>query len=229
MAARRILLLDFDGTACRGDEPVRSYAAQIAATLPGADGHRMTSMLDAFLDGTARGGVLAGAQDGYQAVATLAATLDVPPETTRAAFLSVRRRMAAGEIALEVPDGLVELLAQLRPSVRAILITNSPTAGLAAIVDRLGLSDVLDEIIGDAAKPTGLPPLVDRALEFVGAHHEPRRLLSIGDIWANDLRVPRERGCATAYVDRFDRRQGPADARAEVIEDLYGHVQTWAS
>jgi FMN phosphatase YigB (HAD superfamily) len=229
VAARRIILLDFDGTACRGDEPARAYAEHIAATLPRVDGHRLMSMLDGFLDGTDRDGTLAAAQDGYQAVATLAAHLDVPPETTRAAFLSMRQRLADGEVRVEVPDGLIDLLTELRRDAMTVLATNSPAAGMPEIVGRLGLDGVLDEIVSDAAKPTGLPPLLDRLLDAVDARHEPHRLLSIGDIWANDLRIPRERGCATAYIDRFDRRQGPADARASVIEDLYGHVRTWAS
>lgn len=229
MAARRIILLDFDGTACRGDEPVRSYAAEIATTLPDTEADRLTSALDGFLDLTATDGVVADAQDGYQAVATLAAHLDVPPEITRAAFLAVRRRLAEGELLAEVPDGLIELLDELRTDVTAVLVTNAPTTGMARIVGRLGLDRVVDDVIGDASKPSGLPPLLDRLLGSIDAGHEPHRLMSIGDIWANDLRVPRERGCATAYVDRFDRRQGPADARAPVIEDLYGHVRTWAS
>jgi len=229
VAARRIVLLDFDGTACRGDEPVRHYAAQIAATLPAPDGHRLTAMLAGFLDGTDRDGILAPAQDGYQAVAELAAYFDVPAEITRTAFLSTRQRMATGEIPVEVPDGLVELLDELKPGTRTVLVTNSPAAGMAEIVGRLGLHGVIDEIVTDAAKPSGLPPLLDRHLHAIDAQQEPRRLLSIGDIWANDLRIPRERGCATAYIDRFDRRQGPADARAAVIEGLYGYVRTWAS
>lgn len=229
MAARRIILLDFDGTACRGDEPARAYAAKIAATLPGPDGRRLTSLLDDFLDGTVTGDLLIDAHDGYQAVAHLAAAFSVPAEITQAAFLSVRGRLAEGEIRVGVPDGLIDLLDGLRPNVATVLVTNSPTAGMAEIVHRLGLDQVLDEVVGDAAKPTGLPPLLDRLLDAIGAQHEPWRLLSIGDIWANDLRIPRERGAATAYVDRFDRRQGPADARAAVIEDLYGYVRTWAS
>lgn len=72
-------------------------------------------------------------------------------------------------------------------------------------------------------------PAIDRLLAEHGIADEPGRLLSVGDLWANDLRAPRERGCATAYIDRFDLRQGPADARAATFEELYGAVRAWAS
>lgn len=229
MTARRIMLLDLDGTACRGDEPVLEYARLVGAALPDRTAARLTAMLHGFLDGTDRDGVLADAQDGYQAVAALAAHLDAPPETTEAAFHGSRSRLAAGELDAEAPTGLVDLLAELRPAVRVVLVTNAPATGLGAILHRLGLTGLLDEVIADAGKPGSLPPVLDRLLADVAAEHDPWRLLSVGDIWANDLRVPRERGCATAYVDRFDRRQGPADARAPLIEDLYHHIRRWAS
>lgn len=229
MTGRRILLLDLDGTVCRGDEPVLEYARLVAADLHADDARRLAAMLEGFLDGTERGGTLADAQDGYQAVATLAAHLDVPPERTQAAFLSARKRLAAGDVSVEVPAGLVDLLGELRPRVRAVLMTNAPACGLPAVLDRLGLTGVLDDVIAEAAKPGGLPPVLDRLLGDIAARHDPWRLLSVGDIWANDLRIPLERGCATAYVDRFDRRQGPAHLRAPCIEELYDDIRQWAS
>ncbi|HSI91965.1 MAG TPA: hypothetical protein VK925_00615 [Jiangellaceae bacterium] len=229
MAARRIMLLDLDGTACRGDEPVLEYARLVGAALPDRTAARLTAMLHGFLNGTDRDGVLADAQDGYQAVAALAAHLGSPPEMTEAAFHGSRGRLAAGELRVEAPAGLVDLLAELRPTVRVLLVTNAPATGLEAILNRLDLIGVLDEVIANAGKPAGLPPVLERVLADVGAEHDPWRLLSVGDIWANDLRVPRERGSATAYVDRFDRRQGPADARAPLVEDLYDHIRRWAS
>jgi FMN phosphatase YigB (HAD superfamily) len=229
VTARRILLLDFDGTACRGDGPVLEYARLAGRALTDHEADRLLAMLRGFLAGTHRDGLLADAQDGYQAVAALAAHFGVPPETTHAAFLRTRDRLTAGEVPAEVPTGLVDLLDELRPRVRTVLVTNAPADGLPRLLDRLGLSVVIDEVIADADKPSGLPALLDRLLTDIAAQHEPGRLLSVGDIWANDLRVPLERGCTTAYVDRFERRQGPADVRAPVIEDLYDMIRRWAS
>lgn len=228
MVAQRILLLDFDGTVCRGDEPVREYARRVATAVRPGDAQHLIGALERFLDGTDRGGIVAGAQDGYQAVSALAASLDVPPEHTEAAFLGARAALAAGEIDAEVPAGLLDLLGEVGPSARRVLVTNAPGASLGPVLDRLGLAAHLDEVIADAGKPSGLPGLIERLLDAAGAVGEPQRLLSIGDIWANDLRAARERGCMTAYVDRFDRRQGDADARAESIEDLYDVVRRWA-
>lgn len=228
MHGRGVLLLDLDGTACRGDEAVREYARLVDSALPGSDGP-VAAGLDAFLDGTHRDGPVATAQDGYQAVTALADQAGAPPEVTRTAFRTVRAKLAAGDIPVEAPPGLAGLLDELRPAVRVVLVTNAPTGGLDAIVARLGLGRVVDEVLGDAGKPAGLVRLIDRELRHAGAVDQPWRLLSVGDIWENDLRPALDRGCVAMYVDRFDRRQGPAHARAATLEELYDDIRRWAS
>jgi FMN phosphatase YigB (HAD superfamily) len=55
----------------------------------------------------------------------------------------------------------------------------------------------------------------------------PRRLLSVGDIWENDLRLPHEAGCATAYIDRHNHPSGPSTLRGPDFPSLYPAIQAW--
>jgi FMN phosphatase YigB (HAD superfamily) len=229
VSARRALLLDFDGTTCIGDDPVYEYARLASANLPTAEASRLTATVSAFLNGRIDDGVLAQAMDGYQAVETMGRTLGVGQPDLQAAFLTVRARLNTGEIAVHTPTGLIEFLAEMRAAgVRLVLATNSPAEGLDALLSRLELHDAVDDVIADAGKPAGMAAIVDDVLEAIDAHDEPERLLSVGDIWENDLRIPLERGCRTAYVDRFDRHAGPAHARASGIEDLFAPIREWS-
>ncbi|MFW6090894.1 MAG: HAD family hydrolase [Actinomycetota bacterium] len=239
MPEHGVLLLDLDGTTCRGDEAFLEYARLVDAGLTetGLDagparsqGQSVTAALEAFLDGTGRDGPLATAQDGYQVVTMLAEHAGAPVETVRAAFRTVRAGLASGDIPAEAPPGLDDLLGRLRSSgIRVVIVTNAPSDGLDAIIDRLGLGSVVDEVVGDAGKPTGLVELIDGELRRAGAVDEPWRLLSVGDIWEYDLRPALARRCVAMYVDRFDRRRGPAHAREPALEGLYDPIRQWVS
>lgn len=231
MAPDRILLLDLDGTVCRGDEQVHEYARLVGTELTGKAARELSSAVSAFLDSpddAARCGVLADAQDGYQAVETIGRALGATAGQLHHAFHTTRARLYAGQVCADVPTGLVELLSGLPDSARVVLATNAPADGLANLLHRLHVATSLDEVITEVGKPAGLGPVVDRLLAQAAAASVPQRLLSVGDIWENDLRVPLERGCRTAYIDRFGRNQGPAHYRAEVLEDLYDHIRDWA-
>ncbi|MHA6780337.1 HAD family hydrolase [Pseudonocardia saturnea] len=219
----RVLLLDFDGTVCVGDGPALRYADEVAARLDGDGRAAMRGALAAFLRGD--GGD--GAQDVYQLVQQVAAAHGLIREEQSRAYLASRAALLADGLGVCAPAGLAELLGEL--DVHVVVLTNAPLDGLDVLLARLGLADVVDEAIGDARKPDGMGPAVDRLLAAHGIVDEPWRLLSVGDLWANDLRAPRERGCATAYIDRFDLRQGPADARAATFEELYDAVRAWAA
>lgn len=221
--AERVLVLDFDGTVCLGDGPGLRYADEVGALL-GPDARRaLTAAVTAFLAGRSAGPV---AQDVYQVVAQHGAGL--PPERVACAYRASRAALLAGAIAVHAPAGLAGLLAELRPAVHVVVLTNAPQEGLDVLLDRLGLAAVVDEAVGDAGKPAGMPAVVERLLAEHGLVDEPRRLLSVGDLWDNDLAAPARRGCATAHIDRFGRGRGCADVRAATFEELYGDVRAWA-
>lgn len=219
----RVLLLDLDGTVCVGDGPALRYADEVAARLDGPGRAALREAVAAFL----RGAGDSAAQDVYQVVQEVATARGLAPQEQGRAYLASRAALLAEGLGVTAPAGLADLLGEL--DVHVVVLTNAPADGLDVLLDRLGLTGVVDEAIGDARKPDGMGPVVDRLLAEHGIADQPRRLLSVGDLWANDLRAPRERGCATAYIDRFDLRQGPADARAATFEELYGAVRAWAS
>lgn len=220
----RVLLLDLDGTVCVGDGPALRYADEVAARLDGPGRAALRESVTAFLDGAGGG---TAAQDLYQLVQEVATAHGLAPSEQGWAYRASRAALLAEGLGVTAPAGLADLLAEL--DVHVVVLTNAPADGLDVLLGRLGLAGVVDETIGDARKPDGMGPAVDRLLAEHGIADEPGRLLSVGDLWANDLRAPRERGCATAYIDRFDLRQGPADARAATFEELYGAVRAWAS
>lgn len=217
----RVLLLDFDGTVCVGDGPVLRYAEEVDAYL----GVGLRDHVVDFLAGRAPGGA---AQDAYQLVQQTAAGHGLAVDRVGRAYLASRDALIAGELDVAAPPGLAVLLADLRPQVHVVVLTNAPQRGLRELLGRLGLADVVDEAVGDAGKPARMGAFVDRELAAFGIADQPWRLLSVGDLWVNDLAAPAARGCATAYIDRLDLRQGPADARATTFEGLYADVRHWS-
>lgn len=218
---RSLLVLDFDGTVCLGDDAVVSYARELAAH-PGAED--VEADLRAFLADPDSDPRLHDADDGYQAVSLLAEAAGIAPDARQAAYQASRDRLDTA--ALHAPAGLRELLREL--DVRRVLCTNAPGQRLNPILDDLGLAEVIDYVLPDARKPALMGMHLAKLLEAAGLSGHPEQLMSVGDIWANDLAPALELGCATAYVDPFGRDRGPAHARAASITDLYDDLRDWA-
>ena len=232
-----VLLLDFDGTVCVGDGPVRAYAdAVVTAVLDAAttdtDGAAGRSFsddlrqgLEAYLDSAA---VSAAADvppvDGYAAVAALAARHATPAQLD-AAYAASREALATSGLEVAAPEGLVALLDELGPHVERVLVTNAPARGVTETLVRLGLADVLDDVVTSAAKPAGW----DRILPAYLAGRPSEAVLAVGDVWRNDVEPPLAAGCATALIDRFGHRPGPAHAAARTFEELYPAIREWAA
>lgn len=221
-------MLDFDGTICRGDAPVRDYAQAVAADLDDVDAHRLTAAIDAFLTGS-ESVVIHDAKDGYDAVTRLALRAGLDRDHVRDAFLNTRQKLTDGELPIEIPANLTSFLHKVSVNARTVVVTNAPKAGLDKILERMGVGHLIDSAIGDAGKPDRMPTIVDALLSDIDAGQMPWRLLSAGDIWENDLRVPWERGCVTAYVDRFSLNHGRPSAAGGTIEELYKPIRHWAA
>lgn len=227
----RTLLLDLDGTICASDEPVLAYGRRVAAHLPSSEGRALLTELTEFLDGVPgrrAAPPLVEAFDGYRAVELLAAAHGVPRSVVDAAYLESRKT-------LEDPAGIApasgpvrQLLAELRDRVRVVLVTNAPAVGVRPLLDRLGVAAFVDDIITEANKPKGMSAIVERLLAESGATGQSCRLLSVGDIWSNDLAVPYARGCVTAYVDRFGHPEAKAHATGTRLEDLVDFIRAWS-
>lgn len=221
--ARPILILDFDGTVCVGDGPVRRYADAAVAHLDRRDADAVQDGLDRFLAGDPRAPRY---RDGYHAVSELTAPL-VPDVQRQEAFLASRRVLADGEIpGIAAPDGLADFLTAVGPYAQRRLITNSPLNGVTETLDSLGITGLIDRIDPDAAKPDGLHRLLPTLTSDTA--RQPHQILSVGDVYENDIAPALEFGAATAYIDRFGHDTGPAHVRAPTFPGLYEAILAWA-
>ncbi|GAA1185764.1 HAD family hydrolase [Nesterenkonia xinjiangensis] len=263
----RLLLLDFDGTVCLGDDPVLAYAARVDAILTergqqplirdavarafAADdllveeiaydeygvplgveqepGHRLAA------DGTAHSAhpVSWPVQDGYQLVQLLARQAGLSDVEAGQAFLGGREDLLARGLEstdVHAPDGLAELLEQVRRTALVVLVTNSPAGAFAPWLRALGLTEAFDAVINDARKPFGMP----EALRLACAVESPERpiaadqVLSVGDIWRNDLAPVAALGGTTLLLDRFATGLGEPDHRARRVADAVDIIGSWA-
>lgn len=229
--AQNVLVLDFDGTVCLGDDPVIEYARAVIRRLPVArqaeDGSALISELACYLRG-APSPDLAASPDGYYAVAVLAERLGIDESGRNEAYLESRTAVHDGSVPVTSPHGLADLLRELRPLVRVVLVTNAPENGAGALLHTLGFGGLFDEVVGDARKPSGMIPILDRLLDQNSIVDSPWRLLSVGDIWENDLEPARSLGCRTALIDRWGRAPGQPDESAASMPELYPAIAGWA-
>lgn len=212
--AAPILLFDFDGTTCLGDDPVLAYAHEVEKLLPADEFGVIETELNAFLRGD-RGSVFL---DGYAAVAQLVGdrcSLD----DLAGCYLRSREQLAHGVLDVHAPAGLADLLAGTDAT--AVLVTNAPDIGIDSVLGQLGLAQAFDHVVTDAAKPAGMRKMLSAA--DIGE----RSVAAIGDIWINDLAVPHEFGYSTAYIDRFGRGDGDPTWRAVTPEALIDELATW--
>jgi FMN phosphatase YigB (HAD superfamily) len=234
-----LLVVDFDGTVCRGDAPVRYYAAVIADSMPPPDARDFLDAIERYLSvgpaaaaastDTVAAAALREAVDSWGAVLSLAArAYAVPAEVTEQAFARCREWMIDPACAVEVVTPLLDTLADLRGDARIVLVTNSPQGSMLPLLRRLGILDAFDDIVAGAAKPDGLRRFLQRSLG-PDLRARPWRLLSIGDHYRNDIEPAVELGAGAAYIDRFGRADGPATARARRAEDLLPVLRAWAA
>lgn len=223
-----VLMLDFDGTICVGEAPVEAYVRSMTASDEGLQGTMLAELAEFLADPDADHR-LAHAQDAYQAVQALAIRHGIPTERVHAAYRASRREIGADGVAVRAPDGLAALLDRLAGRVHRVLVTNAPHDGITRILRHTGLTGAIDEIVTEAGKPHHTHTVVEDLLTRHGLRADPARLMSVGDVWDNDLAAPWQRGCATAYVDTFGRATGPAHVRASRMEDLLPAIEEWAS
>ncbi|MFF2050834.1 HAD family hydrolase [Leifsonia sp. NPDC058194] len=222
-----LLVLDFDGTVCIGDAPVWAYAEAVIAGILDRDDSAgsgldagLRARLGAFLDGEPGSPAYA---DGYAAVAQLAAG-HADEELLQRAYQRSRRELAGGGLDVSAPVGLADFLDGLAGTAERVLVTNAPLDGVVETLGALGLAGAIDRIHAEAGKPAGWTGLLPRLLDG----RDPRALLSVGDIWGNDLAAPLAAGCATALIDRFGHRAGPAHLVAPSFPELYPGIAEWA-
>lgn len=215
-----LLILDFDGTICLGDGPVLAYAQAAASQLDADQQQSFMEQVSAFLTGNTQS---TRYKDGYAAVASLANGA-LSPEQLDWAYAESRKQLAAGTVEISTAPGLADLLGSLEGIAHRLLLTNAPLRGVAESLQKLGLAPGIDAVITDAGKPEGFNEFLQQLTKFKA----PYQVLSVGDVWANDIQAPASAGCATAFIDRFNHRNGPASISAATIEELYPGIRAWA-
>ncbi|WP_168198591.1 HAD family hydrolase [Nesterenkonia sp. NBAIMH1] len=256
---RRLLILDFDGTVCLGDEPAMLYAHEadeliaqhglpglgrsIARIVAQALSSDSLAIPEIEVDGNGEPPLLResfgvqGAhpvawplQDGYQLVQLLGRQAGLNDAQTGQAFMAARRRIVRDGLEqtdVHAPEEAGRLIAEMRAAgVRVVLITNSPAEGFDRWLDALGLHESFDEVINSARKPYGMP----EALQQAARHDDLNGLsiLSVGDIWKNDLAPVADLGGETVLIDRFGTGLGAPDHRVSSFDEAVSMMRTWA-
>lgn len=208
-----ILLFDFDGTIALGHGPVLAYAEHVDRALGGRDG---------FVDGIrdALDGSDGLALDGYDAVRIAAEREGADAAQLSAAYLASRRLLATDEAPIVAPDGLGEFLRDAGADAERILVTNAPAIRIEEALAALGLAGLFDRIVTDAGKPAGLESVL-------AALPDGARVLSVGDIWRNDLAPAHALGHATALVGDFPDPDADPTYRGADFAELVPQLRAW--
>ena len=129
---------------------------------------------------------------------------------------------AAPRVALVVDDhpithlGCGRLLAEL--GYGRVLKAMTGAEALAA----LGLTGLFDRIVTDAAKPAGLRAVLT---EFA----PDRRVMSVGDVWQNDLAPAAELGFATAHVGGWLPPGAAPSIAGATVSELLPDLARWVA
>lgn len=264
MRPPKLLLLDFDGTLCLGDDPVLAYADEVDGMLaqkprsyPAGRSVReavtaaleQNSLLVEDIQYDAAGTPLAVStdpsasvgkahpvswplQDGYQLVQLLAAQAGLTNEETGLAFRQARQQLLSWGLHhtdVHAPAEAADLISEVRASgVSAVLATNAPAEGFGVWLQALGLHTSFDAVINSAQKPFGMPQTLEQA-RVTGAQPVPQtQVLSVGDIWANDLAHVDALGGTTVLIDRFATGLGDPDHRVESFARSAPIIRSWS-
>lgn len=221
-----LLLLDFDGTVAVGSGPVHAYARAAAGSLAPDAAAAFRDEASAAVEAAGTAGADAGAQplDGYDLVRLVAERHGVGPLALSAAYLASRHALGTADAPVAAPAGLAAVLAELRTEATVVLATNAPAIRLRPTLAALGLGGLFDRVLTDVGKPGGL----GAALDGLGAApHGPARVLSVGDVWANDLAPVAARGHATALVSRRPPPEARPTWTAPDLPALYPALRSW--
>jgi FMN phosphatase YigB (HAD superfamily) len=225
------LMFGFDGTLYVGDLPILAYARRCTEHLAPDAATAMIDGIRFFLEGKTisdRHIDLQGAEDGRQAVEILATALGLTADRIRLADQLARADMAASAFALDVPEGLSELLSEM-VGVHVVVVTNAQGGAVAGVLSALGLAEHVHEVVADAGKPDNMSNIVAATLSRIGATGEPHRLMVIGDRWSDDLADAARIGAVTGLIDRFGRDDGNPTFRARDLTGLIPDIRQWAA
>lgn len=211
------VIFDFDGTLTVGSAPVEAYAEEVA-TLVGDHGlvAEVGAHLASFEAGEAR------FIDGYDVVRHVAHERGVSDGVLGIAYSRSRECLATDSVPITAPLGLADFLRELLEVADVVLATNAPSTRLPEALEVLCVHGLFTATHTSVGKPEGLAPIVVASL---------RRgpVLSVGDVYVNDLEPAAALGASTALIGptwkaSFDR----VTLAAQTLPELYLPIKTWA-
>lgn len=222
-----LLLLDFDGTVAVGHGPVHAYARAAASSLAPEAAAAFRAEATAAIEDAGSAGTSDGLLplDGYDLVRVLAERHGVGPLALSAAYLASRHALGTDDAPVHAPRGLAAVLAELRTEATVVLATNAPGIRLAPTLAALGLTGLLDGVLTEVGKPAGMTAVLDRF--GVTGPDGPVRVLSVGDVWANDLAPVAVRGHATALISRRPPPEARPTWTVPELPELYPALRGW--
>jgi FMN phosphatase YigB (HAD superfamily) len=117
------------------------------------------------------------------------------------AFYAIRDVMADPNFVVRSIPDLKETILGLKGKVVQVLATNSPKPDSEAILTKVGLLGLFDQMYFQSNKPTGFTPIMREILEKYTL--SPKQVLSVGDNLVNEIAPARALGCRTAFIDPF--------------------------
>lgn len=219
----KTLLFDFDGTLSLGVGPVVAYARAAAQQLPADEADAFVETVVATLEEHPSGRAPStSAIDGYDLVRLMSADHGIRPETLGEAYLASRAHLGSPLAPVVAPRGIAEFLSEARERANLVVATNAPDIRIDAALEVLGLAGLFDAVYTSLGKPIGLSAVLDDWL--------PRgQVLSIGDVWVNDLAPAHARGALTALVGpTVDETPDVTPTfSAHHLHDLYPAITEW--
>ncbi len=214
---RPTVIFDFDGTLALGNGPIEAYARSVA------DAAGEPAILQASLEELARFDAgQSEAIDGYDAVRTVAIRLGADDEALSKGYVASRHALATEEGPISAPEGLGAFLDRLAAHATLVLVTNSPDIRISEALEVLGAASISRRVCS-ARKPAGLAAEIDATLPG-------GPVLSVGDIYVNDLEPAIQRGAATALVGAtWETHRDDVTMAAATLPELYSQIEAWAS
>lgn len=225
---QRVMVWDFDGTVAIGSGPVLAYANAVADELAAPAARELRDTVQSALAQHPSGRLPgSGAIDGYDLVRVLSERWGTDATLLSRAYRQSRELLATPAAPIHPVPGLVEFLAAAREHAVLVLATNAPDIRLDAALQQLGLDGAFDVVRHSVGKPRGMAPLLDElAGPGVGPGSRLSRVISIGDVWANDLQPVHARGGTTALIGPADPLATPG-MRAETLGELFPAFTEW--
>ncbi|WP_240414152.1 HAD family hydrolase [Paenibacillus periandrae] len=155
--------------------------------------------VEAVTDTAEMASIYAG--DAWSLVSIFAAKYGVGEGQRQQAFQQVRKEMLRGASSFERHPGLYEAIGGLTGVRKRILLTNSPEHTGREFISALACTELFDEIVYGAGKPSGLERYMSELIEQEGLR--PDQILSIGDHAWNDLYPVRKLGGRTVWLSPY--------------------------